>query len=212
MARLKNGYLGGFSGRLGDAVGYMIGDEAFIRSAPRAKKYTAAERVNQDKFKLVTEHLKGIKPILKVGFKGYWTKTGGYRAAVSYTRKVALVMDDAGFYIDPALFKISGGDLPGAENAEVVYEESLRLRINWDISNLQPRTHHDQLMLMVRETESLESLAFGLNGPFRKDGTFVIDLRKSYKGKKLDVYIGFVAADRSRQSDSQYLGRIEIPA
>ncbi|HMI05187.1 MAG TPA: hypothetical protein VK541_22055 [Pedobacter sp.] len=37
MARIKNGILGAFSGKAGAVVGYMIGDEAYMRGLPRKK-------------------------------------------------------------------------------------------------------------------------------------------------------------------------------
>jgi hypothetical protein len=209
MGKLINGILGGFRGKVGTAVGYFLNDEAIIRSLPKPKRYTAAELRNHDKFKLVQDYLLPIKDLLKVGFNGYYTKTGGYRGAVSYTRKEALVSDDAGFYIDPELFKISGGDLPVAVNPVVALAEPLQLKIDWESSNGSP---YDQLMVLVYELSSFKSLQFILEGPFRKDGTFSIELPQTFKGKEVDVYIGFVAKDRSKQSHSQYLGRIPVPA
>ncbi|HMI05825.1 MAG TPA: DUF6266 family protein [Pedobacter sp.] len=211
MARIKNGILGAFSGKAGAVVGYMIGDEAYMRGLPRKKTYTDAERLNQKKFKLVQDYLEDLKDLLRVGFKNYYTKTGGFRAAVAYTRKMALVSDDAGFYIDPALFRFSGGDLPVAVDPAVTLVEPLQMRIDWNAADLPYQIKSDQLMLLIYDTVEYKSKSLILDGPFRKDGTLTIDLPNYFKGKELDVYIGFVAADRSRQSDSQYLGRFSVP-
>src|SRR6476661_1799421 len=103
MAKFKDGILGGFSGKVGTVVGVQKGDTYYMRSLPKKRtKFTEAEKINQAKFKLVQDYLQPIKTLLSVGFKNYFTKTGGYRAAIAYTRKHALVTDDAGFYIDPA--------------------------------------------------------------------------------------------------------------
>jgi hypothetical protein len=212
MGRIKNGILGAFSGKVGTVVGYMIGEEAHMRSLPKAKRYTAAELVNQQKFKLVQDYLKDLKGLLKVGFKGYYTKTGGFRAAIAYTRKEALVSDDAGFYIDPALFKISGGDLANAVDPVVTLIDPGQMRIGWDATGLSYQIKSDQLMLLIYDAAAYKSKVLILDGPFRKDGTLTIELPEYFKGKEVDVYIGFVAADRSRQSDSQYLGRLSVPA
>ena len=213
MARIKNGILGGFSGKLGTGVGYQLPGGDFVRSLPiRRVKPTENELVNMAKFKLVLDYLDPLKSFLKVGFKNYGTKTGGYRSAVSYTRKIALVSDDAGFYIDPALFKVSGGDLPQAVNPTATFEDPLHIKFTWDTTDIPYKYTSDQAMLVVFEIEAKKVITRILNGVFRNTGTQTVELPATFKGKEVDAYIGFVAADRSRQSDSQYLGRIAVPA
>ncbi|WP_414692639.1 DUF6266 family protein [Pedobacter sp.] len=168
--------------------------------------------MNQKKFKLVQDYLEDLKSLLKVGFKNYYTKTGGFRAAVAYTRKVALVSDDAGFYIDPALFRFSGGDLPGAVDPAVTLVEPLQMRIDWNAADLPYQIKSDQLMLLIYDAVAYKSKSLIFDGPFRRDGTLTVELPEYFKGQEVDVYIGFIAADRSRQSDSQYLGRHSVPA
>lgn len=212
MARIKNGILGGFSGKVGTVVGYMLGEECHMRSLPvRLAKYTANELINMEKFKLVQECLHPLKDFLKVGFKNYGTKTGGYRSAVSYTRKVALVADDAGFYIDPALLKVSGGDLPQAVNPTAILEEPLKIKFNWDTADILYPYASDQAMLLVYDMKKNEAFAQVFGGVFRIAGTQTIEIPVTFKGKEVDVYIGFLAADRLSQSDSQYLGKIAVP-
>lgn len=212
MARIKNGILGGFSGKVGTAVGYQIGDKSFMRALPiRHVKPTENELVNRAKFKLVQDCLNPLKKFLRVGFNNYGTKTGGYRSAVSYTRKIALVSDDAGFYIDPALFKVSGGDLPQAVSPMATFEDPLHIKFTWDATNITYEYASDQVMLVVFDLKDKKVVTRILNGVFRNAGAETIELPPAFKGKEVDAYIGFVAADRSRQSDSQYLGRIVVP-
>lgn len=213
MARIKNGILGGFSGKLGTGVGYQLPGGDFVRSLPiRRAKPTKNELVNRAKFKLVQDCLHPLKSFLKVGFNNYGTKTGGYRSAVSYTRKIALVSDDAGFYIDPALLKVSGGDLPQAESPVATFEDPLHIKFTWDATNITYKYASDQAMLVIFDRKDKKVMTRILNGVFRNAGTQTVELPPTFKGKEVDAYIGFVAADRSRQSDSQYLGRIAIPA
>lgn len=210
MGRAKNGILGGFSGKVGPVVGYEMNGEFFIRSKAESKKFTAAELVNQDKMALVANHLDPLKPLLKVGFKKYFTKTGGYRGAVSYTRKVALVTDDAGFYIDPAIFKISGGDLPQALNPQVS-NSTREVHFNWELQEeLKQNQRADQLLVLLYHTESSSTLQCIYDGAFRSEKQFSMPYPEKFEGLEFDVYMGFVAADRSAQSDSQYLGKLTL--
>ncbi len=213
MGRIKNGILGGFSGKVGTVVGYESGEDSYIRARPvRRAKFTENELANMAKFKIVQEYLDPLKDFLKVGFKNYGTKTGGFRSAVSYTRKVALVSDDAGHYIDPVLFKVSGGDLPQAENPTATFEDPIHIKFAWDVTNVSWEYASDQAMLVVFDVKAKKVITRILNGVFRNAGTQTVELDHRFSGKEVDTYIGFVAADRSRQSDSQYLGRIAVPA
>ncbi|GAB1462154.1 hypothetical protein [Pedobacter sp.] len=46
------------------------------------------------------------------------------------------------------------------------------------------------------------------DGPLRKAAQLKLTLPLDLQHKLLHVYIGFIAADRSQQSDSQYLGSV----
>lgn len=212
MARVKSGILGPFVGKVGTVVGYMVGDRNYMRGLTREpKRMTENELINQDKLKLVSNYLAPLKDLVKVGFKDYYTRTGGMRGATSYTRKIALVTDDAGFYIDPALVKISGGDLPQAETPEAVFEAPNFIKITWKAEDLESTSKTDQLLASAYDMASLNARVVVFDGAFRREGMMRVEIDEQYKGKQLDVYIGFVNGDRTSQSDSQYLGRIKVP-
>ena len=210
MATNNEGILGGFSGTIGTVVGFKRDGKSYMRSRPvRKAKYTKSELLNQAKFKLVQDHLDPIKDLLREGFRKYYTPTGGYRAALAYTRKEAVVSDDAGFYIDPALFRISGGTLDGAVNPAVNLEPGNVLRISWDVAD-DNEGAQDQMMVLIYDSANFNATTRVFDGAFRHAGELQIALSPSMVGKMVDVYIGFMAADRSRQSDSQYLGRVDV--
>lgn len=212
MARIKNGILGGFSGKVGNVVGYQLGEECHMRALPvRHAPYTKNELLNMEKFKMVQDHLRPLKDFLKVGFKNYGTKTGGYRSAVSYTRKNALVSDETGFRIDPALLRVSGGSLPQAVNPEVTFEVSGHITFKWDTSDVTYEYESDQVMLLLYDVAGKFAESYVFNGAFRGTGMQVTKIPSMFKGKETDVYMGFIAGDRSSQSDSQYLGRMMMP-
>lgn len=211
MATFNNGILGAFSGKVGTVVGVIQGDQYHMRSLPRRrKKYTAGELLNQAQFKMVQDHLQPIKELIKAGYKNYYTKRGGYRAAFAYTRKMAVVTDDAGSYIDPALFKISGGELAGAVDPTVSLENGNLLSFNWDISGVTQTAGADQMMVLVYDAANFRAVTRVFDGAFRHAGEMSLEIPTDFNGMEADVYIGFIAADRSAQSDSQYLGRVQI--
>lgn len=210
MAKADDGILGKFRGKIGPVVGVSSGGNFYMRSLPRKRtKAGPKELVNRAKFKAVLEHLEPLKDLIKAGFKGHYTKTGGYRAAFAYNRKHAIVADDNGVYIDPELFRFSGGELPGAVDQTVNLAND-SLEINWDISEGDKGRRSDQMMVLLYDTANSKTLTNIFDGPFRAAGTHSITIPALMQGSEAELYIAFVAADRSAQSDSQYLGRFVL--
>lgn len=210
MARITKGLLGGFSGKIGPVVGYTLYGIDRMRSLPdRTAPPTGNELKNRSQFKLVQDTLKSLKELLQVGFKDYWTVSGGTRAALSYNRQFAVKANETGYEIDPEHFKISGGSLSGLTGISVVQESREVLRFHWEQEAAPESSGYDQVMLLAIDLHGQKS-SYACPGNFRSAGTAVLQLSADLLGKEVDVYIGVVAKDRSRQSDSQYLGRIQL--
>ncbi|WP_342327774.1 DUF6266 family protein [Pedobacter sp. FW305-3-2-15-E-R2A2] len=210
MARITKGLLGGFSGKIGAVVGYTLYGIDRMRSLPdRTAPPTENELKNRSQFKLVQDTLQSLKELLQVGFKNYWTVSGGTRAALSYNRKFAVQANETGYEIDPKHFKISGGNLPGLTGLSVVQESAAVLRFHWNPEDVPESSGYDQVMLLAIDLKGQQS-SYECPGNFRSAGTAMLRISKDLLGKEVDVYIGVVAKDRSAQSHSQYLGRIQL--
>jgi len=201
MAIIKNGILGGFNGKVGTVVGYTMNGKNCMRGLPeRLAKYTEGEIKNTSKFKLVQDTLSMILPFVQNGFK--------MRGALSYNRKFAVAGDAPDFYIDPEKFMVTGGDLPGVEDAQFVLESPKVLRVHWDAATPAGGNAYDQAMLLAIDLKEQQAVYVNI-GAFRSAGTEVVKLKDKLVGQSLHIYLGFVAKDRSRQSSSQYLGVLD---
>lgn len=211
MGRAKDGMFGSFTGKVGNLVGYYLNGQFIIRSAARerTKKASVKEGFNRNKFAMAQAWFKPIAYVVKVGFKGYGTKTGGYKAAVSYALKNAFVVEQAEQMINPELIRISGGDLDFPLHSAMVLEEGNILRFNWDTATLNG-DDYDQAILLAYD-EDRNYIACKETAAFRSTGTDFLPLLQGGDGATtFHVYMGFVAQDRSRQSHSKYLGKIVI--
>ncbi|NQX39973.1 hypothetical protein SAMN05421820_106375 [Pedobacter steynii] len=212
MARITKGLLGGFSGKIGAVVGYTLYGIDRMRSLPdRTAPPTENELKNRSQFKLVQETLNPIKELLKLGFKDYWTVSGGTRGALSYNRQFAVKATEEGYEINPEHFKISGGSLPGLTGLKVLQESEKFLSFHWNQESAPGGSGYDQVMLLAIDLKGQKS-CYECPGNFRSAGTGLLQLSEDLSGKEVDVYIGVLAKDRSVQSDSQYLGRIQLQA
>lgn len=208
MARNKNGILGGFSGKVGSVVGYNSYGVDRMRGLPeRIAPATVAEIKNRTKFKLVQDTLNCCKELIKIGFNNYWTKTGGMRGAVSYNKMFAVKEEEGAYSIDPEEFRFSGGTLPGLKEVRVEKEGKDLLRFYWDKEFVPDSSPQDQVMMLAIDLEGKQA-SYVAYGGFRSSGTDVLRLSDDLVGKVVEVYIAVIARDRSRQSNSQYLGEI----
>lgn len=87
MGTIKQGILGGFSGKVGSVIGGSWKGISYMRSqAQSVKNPQTTGQVNQrTKFAIALAFLKPITEAIRVGFKLYAQKQTAFNAAMSYT-------------------------------------------------------------------------------------------------------------------------------
>jgi hypothetical protein len=206
MGRLINGPNGPFIGKAGSYIGYTINGVGYIKGIykKRTKPPAEKEALCQKKFALAQRWLRAIIPFVKVGFKGYNERFQGFVAAKSYLMKNAIRVEEGEIIIDPALVRISSGTLAMPEELSVKQEEPAAFRITWKASGSVDR--YDQLMFLAYDIDQLHADGI-VYGNARHTGEQLVKVRQ---GRAYHVYAAFIADDRSRQSDSVYLGKFEF--
>ena len=106
--------------------------------------------------------------------------------------KNAFVRDESGQHIDPALVKLSSGDLPLPENLAVALTESGDLKFTW-IPNpiLWEGADVDQIMMVAYDVENGVA-DYTTTGQFRSTGEDILNLDRN-RFKKVHVYAAFNA-------------------
>lgn len=207
MAIIKKGILGGFSGKVGTVVGYILKDQDIIRGLGKGRQapFTAGELKNQTAFSTPQAWLQPLTEFLRVGFKDYAVRYEGFSAARSYLSKNALRSDDAGFYVDPELALVSYGDMDLAETASAVSESPGTVTFRWSGGRT---VYDDRAMFMLYDIDAGRA-AFDTAAVKRQRGTGIFTA-EAFSGKSVHVYLAFVSEDRKRRSNSQYLGVITV--
>lgn len=200
MGKLKKGINGPFFGKVGPVVGSSWNGIDYIKAKPiRSAPFTNGELNNQSRFKNINAWLKPIRRFIKVGFAAFSPHCKGYAAAVAYLAKHAY----NGSTIDPSLMKVSAGSLPLPAHFNYSLQAGNQLLVTWD-TVLPPGAHaHDQAMLLAYDVEAGKQRGF-CYGQFRSVGSDKLQLLSG--PHVYHLYVAFIAADRSRQSDSVYLG------
>jgi hypothetical protein len=206
MAKYLQGITGAFSGKIGPVIGSSRNGVPYMKGKgkPRTGPVGEKEGENRSKFTIGHAWLKPLLTVLRAGFNGYSRTTYGYNAAKSYNFKHAM---ENGQMI-PSLVKVSDGNLPLSADLRVSLEEDFKLRLSWSGDYLEGANARDQIMVLVYHPESSTAIK-EIHGAFRETGSQLMNLYKEFSGKVIYVYAAFIAADRSRQSNSVFLGEFK---
>ena len=211
MARYTNGVNGLVFGKVGSIVGSSWKGQPYLKARPVRLNKTKGEyeAINQSNFSILHHWLKPLLNFLRAGFKGYSEKVEGFNAAKSLALKNAFTGEKGQKVLDPALVQVSWGDLLLPDGLSVTKIGDYELSFNWDASvNKEGNKRNDQAMLLAYNDQN-KLAVYELFGQFRSAGSDRLLLPKDKYGS-YHVYIAFVANDRSRQSNSVYLGKIEV--
>jgi hypothetical protein len=206
MGRLINGINGPIQGKIGAVHGSSRNGIPYVKGPykNRTLKVSAKELANRKKFAAAQAWLAPLLDFVREGFRGFSQRSQGFIAAKSWLLKNAFVKDESGLRIDPALVKVSSGDLPLPENLAVGLTENGDLKFTWDPGQKNGPDSVDQIMMLAYDVRKSE-VTYNTTGQFRSTGADILQITKT-NGKNFHVYAAFNAADRSRQSESIYLG------
>jgi Family of unknown function (DUF6266) len=165
------------------------------------------ELQNRKKFAMAQAWLAPLVNFVREGFRGYSQRSHGFIAAKSWLLKNAFVINGDEMRIDPALVKLSSGDLPNPKNIIVTQTETGNLKFTWDTASDGSQVN-DQIMMLAYDIDRNHA-KYNTTGQFFSAGTDILSLDPTY-GNNFHVYAAFNAADRSRQSNSVYLGEWKI--
>ncbi len=207
MARLINGINGPIIGKVGTVTGSHRNGTGYIKANNvRRAPQTQNELVAKERFATAHRFLKPMLAYLREGFRHQVKQ--GYNGAKSYTLLNAMAGDPMQSYVNPELVKLSLGDLPLPEDLAVTAADG-ELIFTWNPAKPEGGSLYDQLMPMAyHPNEETASVHYHNTSALRKSGT---DTLAVVKGLSYHVYAAFTSADRSQNSNSVYLGFIEVP-
>ena len=210
MGSFQFGPLGPVKGKVGNIVISSWKGKPYVKSAPseRTSPLTKKEIANRKKWAMAHAWLKPITKFVREGFKGYTPTVEGFIAAKSYLLKNAFEGNAPDFIINPALVKVSSGELPLPQNIQVTQIAANELQFSWDTEHIEIINKYDQVMMLAYDIEG--GYAFTrLTGQLRINGSDTITFQAGFK-RTHHLYIAFVSADRTTRSNSLYLGSMYI--
>lgn len=207
MGSIKQGILGGFSGKVGSVIGSNWKGISYMRSiALNVKDARSPKQLAQRwKFALAIAFLKPMKSFIDVGFKLYAVRQTAMNAALSYTLKNAIAGVAPDFGIDYSKVMVSRGGLELPLNVQMLNNEG-EVALSWvDNSGVGNASDTDFAMPLVYNANKCAAI-YDMVSSCRGDEGVSLSYPSDWVGDTVHVYLAFVSDDASSVSDSVYVG------
>ena len=211
MGTLKNGFFGGFTGKVGNLVGSSCRGVEYVKSRPtkmtnpRTKKQTK----QRSKFTLSQNFLRSIVPIVRIGFKDF--AVGGmsaFNAAMSYNMINGFKSGADGSELDYANVLVSRGSL-SISNSINAHMTGNELLFSWDSAIEENAKSNDQVMVIAYNSTK-EVSVYDINAGKRKSANASISLPTDWSGDVIETYIAFKNEEGTMVSNSCYTGSFTV--
>lgn len=208
MGRFVNGINGPIVGKVGTVIGSSRNGKPYVKGPhkKRTKKISKKESGNRNKFKIAQAWLKPVLEFVRDGFYQFKMTSGAFVAAKGHLLRHAFEGVQPDIRINPALVKVSVGELPLSPGIAAGKAAPGLLQFTWDTAPVAGGSAYDQVMLLAYDIDK-GFACYNTTGQFRSAGadTLAIEAGRSYH-----LYLAFTSADRKLQSDSVYLGVISM--
>lgn len=213
MGTIKQGILGGFSGKVGTVIGSSWKGISYMRGqAQHVKNPRSAGQVNQrTKFALVLSFLQPVVPYIRVGYKSQAAKQTEFNAAFSYTIKNAVTGSYPSYALDFTKIVVSKGGLTQVTGATATWDNNRNeVKIDWtDNSGVGNALATDKAMPFIYNKAKGETI-YDTAGATRATHTQSLTVPNDWEGDKVEVYLGMVSEDSKEVADSIYLGEVTL--
>jgi hypothetical protein len=212
MGTIKQGILGGFSGKVGTVIGASWKGINYMRSIPQHVKNprTAGQVSQRSKFALTLNFLKPITGFLRTGWKLYAHRQSPFNAAMAYTLANAITGTYPDYAIDPSKVLVSRGGLAPAANASATPAGTGTITFDWeDNSGVGNAKQTDKALIAVINPAKSEAV-YDTAGAERMTVTQDIIVPADWIGEDVEVFLGFISEDHKEVANSVYLGTITV--
>ena len=207
MGTIKQGILGGFSGKVGTVIGSSWKGISYMRGRAQSVRNPRSEgQVEQrSKFALTLNFLKPITTYVRLGFKAYANKQTAFNAAMSYTVKNAITGEFPDYALDFSRALVSRGNLTQPVNAHATMVTG-KVNIGWNDNSGQGDAQATDVAMPLAFNADKGEAVFSTAAASREDRAATLAFPADWMGDTVELYIGFASADGNNVATSIYLG------
>ncbi len=193
MGTIKQGILGGFSGKVGSVIGGVWKGISYMRGI--ALSYTDAKSdaqlAHRQKFAVVGHFLQPLSEFLQESFRNYAVRMTGINAAFKYNFANAVTGTYPNQAIDYPNARVAQGNLPAPLNAVASSTVAGTVKFDWDDNSGELGADAaDETMIVIYNP--VQNQAVNISGlAERADGTQTVTVPASFSGDLVQCYLAF---------------------
>lgn len=212
MAKILNGILGGFSGKVGTVVGACWKGIDYMRALATSitNPRTAAQLDQRAKFSLIIAFLRPLTAFLRIGFKSAALKMSAFNAAVAFNLKNAISGAYPNYALDYTKVRLTQGNLTGALNPVAESLAAASVAFSWEDNSLNGEAVADDKVVLMAYNPTKGSGIYAIGNMTRADLTQTLDLPDTFSGDNVECFISFIDAGEDKISDSLYIGSVPV--
>lgn len=211
MATIKQGALGGFSGKVGPVIGTSWKGKAVIKA--RALSYndanTEAQQQIRSKFKMLIQFTSATYGFVSVGFKSQATDITEQNTAIRLNFENGFTGTWPNYELNYTKLVLSRGKIDNPYNTAAQVQGS-DLNFTWtDNSGIGNAKENDKVMFLAFNTAKKQAV-YDTAASDRSSRQTTYTLPTSWTGDTIEVYFAMQRADSDETSNSLYLGSFTL--
>lgn len=209
MAKLKDGILGAFLGKIGPVVASRRGSTLYIKSRPTKVRHpnTPKQKAAKNRFAVASKLSSLLLPFHKQSLLVEPGRTS-YNLFISLNIKVAVQKAENGFNVDYSKLKLAVGDLIPLQELQAELTEQGHISYTWKYEYDSKANRNDQVLLFAI-APNLNKISYRFNAASRIDEEAILKISDEFQDETFYVYACVQSIDRKRSSDSQFVGVFE---
>lgn len=213
MGKIKQGILGGFSGKVGPVIGTSWKGRAIMRAQALSihDPQTDSQKHIRAKFRLVNQFIGRLRAAINIGYKNYAATESQGNVAMADIINTAVHGTGTAVSLDYPLVTLSKGSLlnPTGVNAAAEMGQGVHaIKVTWtDNTGEGPDVLGEDKVFVALYNSDKKRSAYSDNGT-REGGTITVNHPANWSGDSVQVYLFTHSADNKRTSDSLFINEI----
>ena len=212
MGKIKQGILGGFSGKVGTVIGSFWKGKAFMRGLTQSfhDAKTQEQLEQRAKFSLMAKFVSAIQGAAKIGFKDSENGTTAQNEAFAYNIQNAVTGSYPSYAVDYPNVAMSMGALPNVENPTATDDGSGHVEFTWNNNaGDSGAVANDEVFVVVYNHDKQKAISI-LAAAKRADQTYTFTTPTAWSSDTAHVYIAVKSDKDTTTSKSEYLGSVVL--
>lgn len=207
MAKIKDGILGGFSGKIGNIVGVRNPDGSFTIRSKRGvvnNPKSPAQQAGRSGFGMCASLFKIVQPFVEHSLRHVdGKKARGAFISLNSRSVMSGVYPD--LYLDYRYLKVADGSLLPAANPKAVWNDEGSLAFSWSNNSGEGGARASDRVMLLVINPAKRHIDYIVRGNTRAEGGDVLVILPENRHDELHGYIAFIADNGSIISSSVYV-------